>query len=73
MFSTKNIDKISDINILNFNKTLTYDVVSFEQPGPVIEANIAAVRVVVEPDSRFPAKGIVGTGWLIKCFLSAII
>ena len=25
---------ISDINISNFNKTLTNDVVSFEQPGP---------------------------------------
>ena len=25
---------ISDINIRNFNETLTNDVVSFEQPGP---------------------------------------
>ena len=26
--------QISDINILNFNDTLTNDIVSFEQPGP---------------------------------------
>ena len=26
--------QISDINVLNFNDTLTNDVVSFEQPGP---------------------------------------
>ena len=28
--------QISDINVLNFNNTLTNDVVSFEQPGPVL-------------------------------------
>ena len=26
--------RISDMNILNFNDTLTNDIVSFEQPGP---------------------------------------
>ena len=26
--------QISDINVWNFNETLTNDVVSFEQPGP---------------------------------------
>ena len=26
--------RISDIDVLNFNETLTNDVVSFEQPGP---------------------------------------
>ena len=28
--------QISDINVWNFNETLTNDVVSFEQPGPDI-------------------------------------
>ena len=28
--------RISDINVWNFNETLTNDVVSFEQPGPGI-------------------------------------
>ena len=27
---------ISDINIWNFNETLTNDVVSFERPGPAV-------------------------------------
>ena len=30
----KNYLQISDINVWNFNETLTNDVVSFEQPGP---------------------------------------
>ena len=29
--------QISDINILNFNVTLTNDVVNFEQPGPELQ------------------------------------
>ena len=33
-FSTKNIGIFWDINIWNFNISLTNDVVSFEQPGP---------------------------------------
>ena len=33
-FSNKQYWYISDINIWNFNETITNDVVSFEQPGP---------------------------------------
>ena len=33
-FFNKKYWRISDINILNFNDTLTDDVVSFEQSGP---------------------------------------
>ena len=33
-FFNKKYWQISDINVLNFNDTLTNDVVSFEQPGP---------------------------------------
>ena len=33
VFQPKNI-VFSDINVLNFNETLTNDVVSFEQLGP---------------------------------------
>ena len=33
IFSTKKICCIWNINIWNFNETLTNDVVSFEQPG----------------------------------------
>ena len=33
-FFNKNYRRILDINVLNFNATLTNDVVSFEQPGP---------------------------------------
>ena len=35
-YFNKNYWRISVINILNFNDTLTNDVVSFEQPGPGI-------------------------------------
>ena len=34
IFSAKNIDLIWDINFWNFNKTLSNDVISCEQPGP---------------------------------------
>ena len=35
IFSTKNIGVyILDINIWNFNETLTNNIVCFEQPGP---------------------------------------
>ena len=33
-FVNKKYWRISDINVWNFNKTLTNDIVSFEQPGP---------------------------------------
>ena len=33
-FSNKNCWIISDINVWNFNETLTNDIVSFEQLGP---------------------------------------
>ena len=33
-FVNKKYLRIKDINIWNFNETLTNDVVSFEQPGP---------------------------------------
>ena len=33
-FFNKKYWHISDINVWNFNETLTNDVVSFEQPGP---------------------------------------
>ena len=35
-FFIKKYWRILDINVLNFNETLTNDVVSFEQPGPDI-------------------------------------
>ena len=35
IFSTKNTG-IFDFNFWKFNETLTNDVVSFEQPGPVV-------------------------------------
>ena len=35
---------ISDINLLNFNETLTNDVVSFEQPGPVFQSSCALIN-----------------------------
>ena len=28
--------RIFDINVLNFNETLTNDIISFEHPGPVL-------------------------------------
>ena len=31
--------RISDINVWNFNETLTNDVVSFEQPGPELQVS----------------------------------
>ena len=34
MEKAKNISELLDIYILNFNETLTDDVVSFEQSGP---------------------------------------
>ena len=34
IFFNKKYREISDINIWNFNETLTNDVVSFEQLGP---------------------------------------
>ena len=34
IFFNKKYWQISDVNILNFNDTLTNDVVSFEQPVP---------------------------------------
>ena len=37
-FFNKKYWEISDINVWNFNETLTYDVVSFEQLGPGILA-----------------------------------
>ena len=33
-FFNKKYWQIQDINVWNFNETLTNDVVSFEQPGP---------------------------------------
>ena len=39
--------RILDINIRIFNKTLTNDVVSFEQPGPVNYALVPIVTVLV--------------------------
>ena len=33
-FFNKKYRRISDINIWNFNETLTNDIVSFEQPSP---------------------------------------
>ena len=38
-FSTKKYWGIWDINVWNFNETLTNDVVSFEQQGPVVWDN----------------------------------
>ena len=38
-FFNKKYWQISDINVLNFNNTLTNDVVSFEQPGPDVGSN----------------------------------
>ena len=34
IFPTKKIQCICNINILNFNETLTNNVVNFEQPAP---------------------------------------
>ena len=39
-FFNKKYWQISDINIWNFNETLTNDVVSFEQPGPGLENSV---------------------------------
>ena len=35
-FFNKKYWHILDINVWNFNKTLTNDIVSFKQPGPVL-------------------------------------
>ena len=37
-FQQKILAYILDINVWNFNETLTNDVVSFEQPGPELKA-----------------------------------
>ena len=36
IFPTKKKQCICDINILNFNETLTNDIVNFEQPAPEV-------------------------------------
>ena len=39
-FSTKLLAYMTYFNVLNFNETLTNDIVSFEQPGPGIQIDI---------------------------------
>ena len=39
IFFRKNYWHIWDINVWNFNETLTNDIVSFEQPGPSLQAH----------------------------------
>ena len=36
IFSTKILGNFRYFNVRNFNETLTNDVVTFEQPGPVV-------------------------------------
>ena len=37
--------QISDTNVLNFNVTLTNDVISFEQPGPEVSEELPALNI----------------------------
>ena len=43
--STKYINIFEILKFENFNKMLTNDVVSFEQPGPGVQMNICLIRV----------------------------
>ena len=48
MFFNKKYWRIWDIDIRNFNETLTNDVVSFEQPGPVVQSSVSLMKLLVE-------------------------
>ena len=46
-FQQKKDWHIWDINIWNFNETLTNDIVSFEQLGPVVQSTVSFTKLLV--------------------------
>ena len=52
-FFNKKYWHISDINVGNFNETLTNDVVSFEQPGLIVLSENAACSQEAEESAGY--------------------